>query len=342
MLKLWTVFVLTSVAAACSSSSESELSTANRPKGYQTICRNGENCVLQQKSSVAFGASGKFVYKSLEGKFLCVAETFGDDPFPEKRIKECSVPVRVKDLPALPPPVTVPPTADAGECIAGATIKDKTIDCAGQTIGLSCDADSESQPPVLTLINASVKNLRIAAGGGSDGIHCTGGNCTLENVVWEDICEDAATHKSNGGTMTIIGGSAFNSADGPGGKPDKVFQHNSRNSTTIITGGFTLKGQHGKLWRSCGDCKDNGGPRNLVIDDVVIEGDVSSGIAGANQNYGDRVSIRNLRIKHYSPGKPSICDEYVGVSKGHGSSRKLGEFFGTQACDVNVSDVFSF
>lgn len=342
MLKLWTVLAFTAVTVACSSSSDSELNAANRPKGYQTICRSGENCSLEQKSSVAFGATGKFVFRILEGSFLCDVETFGNDPLPGKKVKECSIPLQAKDAPRLPPSDPEPPSDDPSECRAGATIQNKSIDCGGKTIGLACDADSESQPPVLTLINASVKNLRIAADGGSDGIHCTGGNCTLENVVWEDICEDAATHKSNGGTLTIIGGSAFNSAVGPGGKPDKVFQHNSRNSTTVITGGFTLKGQHGKLWRSCGDCKDNGGPRNLVIDDVVIEGEVSAGVAGANQNYGDRVKIRNLRVKNYSPGHPSICDEYLGVSKGQGSSRKLGEFFGTQACDVKVTDVVSF
>lgn len=230
---------------------------------------------------------------------------------------------------------------NSNECVAGATIKNKTVDCGGKTIGLSCNADSESQPPVLTLINATVKNLRIAKNGGSDGIHCTAGNCTLENVVWEDICEDAASHKSDGGTLTVIGGSAYNDTTGPGGKPDKVFQHNSKNSTTLLTGGFTLLGQHGKLWRSCGDCSNNGGPRNLIIDNVKVNATVGS-IAGVNRNHGDKATIRNLQIKNYKMGSPKICEEWKGISKGEGSTQKYGEFWNTPNCNVSPSNVTAF
>ncbi|ABC27724.1 probable pectate lyase [Hahella chejuensis KCTC 2396] len=233
-------------------------------------------------------------------------------------------------------------SSSADECFAGAVIKNKSVDCGGRTIGLSCNKDSEHQPPVLTLINASVKNLRISANGGSDGIHCTSGDCTLENVVWEDVCEDAATHSSEGGTMTIIGGWAYNSNNGPGGKPDKIFQHNSRHSTTIIKGGFTVKGDNGKLWRSCGDCKNNGGPRHLVVEDVFIEGTLSSGLAGVNSNYNDTATIRNLKVKNYKAGKPKICVEYEGVKKGEGKSEKKGEFWNTASCQVDQSDVFSY
>jgi Pectate lyase len=348
MLKFWIPFALTAAISACSSASDSQLDAANRPQAYQTICKIGETCSLNRETLVAFGANGKFVYQTLNGSFLCTVETFGSDPIPAKKVKECSIPM-VRDAAPMPPSTptptpnpTPPPTNDNSECRAGATIRDKTVDCGGKTIGLSCDADSESQPPVLTLINASVKNLRIAANGGSDGIHCKGGDCTLENVVWEDICEDAATHKSEGGTLTIIGGSAYNDATGPGGKPDKIFQHNSKNSTTIVTGGFTVKGEHGKLWRSCGDCSNNGGPRRLVIDDVIIEGTITAGVAGANRNYGDQVQIRRLGIKNYQAGKTKICEEYTGVNKGQGSSSKLGEFFNSPTCDVSPSDIFGY
>ncbi len=172
-------------------------------------------------------------------------------------------------------------TANA-RCKAGATFENESIDCGGVTVGSSCASDDEGQKPVITLKNASVKNLRISASGGADGIHCSSGNCTIENVVWEDICEDAATN--NGKTMTVKGGMAFNSANGPGGKPDKVFQQNSKNSTTVLTGNFTLTGENGKLWRSCGDCTDNGGPRYLTISGVTVNGKIGS-IAGVNSNY---------------------------------------------------------
>lgn len=231
-------------------------------------------------------------------------------------------------------------TTAASECRAGATIQNKTVDCGGITIGLSCDSDSEKQKPVLTLINATVKNVRISKNGGSDGIHCESGNCTLENVIWEDVCEDAATN--NGKRMTIIGGVAYNSLNGLGGKPDKVFQHNSKNSTTEIKGNFTLTGEHGKLYRSCGDCTNNGGPRYLSINGVKINAKIGS-IAGVNGNYRDVATIRNLKIKDYKyssgKGKPSVCVEYKGIEKGQGSSSKIQERWNSDECNVSPSDV---
>ena len=229
-------------------------------------------------------------------------------------------------------------SGSSSECVAGATISGKTIDCGGKTLGLSCSGDSETQPPVLILKNATVKNLKISASGGSDGIHCTG-NCTMENVQWLDICEDAATNKSDGVTMTIKGGSAYNSSSsGAGGKPDKVFQHNSKNSTTVVGGGFTLTGDHGKLWRSCGNCTNNGGPRNVKIDGVNINASIGA-VVGVNRNYGDKATIRNLKIKNYKSGSPHVCDEYKGVEKGNGESTKYGEYWNTSNCDVSKSDV---
>ncbi len=225
----------------------------------------------------------------------------------------------------------------SSECYAGASLSNRFVDCGGKTIGLSCSGDSESQPAVLSLNNASIRNVKLAANGGSDGIHCNGGNCTLADVVWNDICEDAATNKSEGGTMTIVGGSAYNSTGGYGGTPDKIFQHNSKNSTTIISGGFMATGTHGKLWRSCGNCTNNGGPRNVLIYDVNINADIGS-IVGVNRNYGDVATIRNLRIKNYSQGSPHVCDEYQGVQKGS-SSTKYGEYWNTANCDVSTSDV---
>lgn len=228
----------------------------------------------------------------------------------------------------------------ASECYAGATLTNRYVDCGGKTIGLSCNGDSESQDAVLTLKNSSVRNVRIAANGGADGIHCDSGNCSLADVVWEDVCEDAATNKSEGGTMTIVGGSAYNSTGGYGGTPDKIFQHNSKNSTTIISGGFTAWGTNGKLWRSCGNCTNNGGPRNALIYDVWINGTIGS-IAGVNRNYGDVATIRDLHIQNYSSGSPKVCEEYQGVQKGSSSS-KYGEYWNTYNCDVSSSDVSAF
>ncbi|WP_246439117.1 pectate lyase [Teredinibacter franksiae] len=230
------------------------------------------------------------------------------------------------------------------ECVSGAVLEDGVYDCAGITLGASeqCTSDAEGQAPVITLKNATVKNLVIDGAAGGDGIHCSEGDCVAENVVWEEICEDAATLKSSGRTMTIIGGSAHNTVNGPGGKPDKVFQHNSKNSTFIVEGGFTLTGTHGKLWRSCGNCTGNGGPRDLIVDNVIIDADIGS-VAGANGNYGDTVTITNLAIKNYDSETPSVCVEYVGIDKSvGGDSSKIGKQWNTDVCNVDPSDISSF
>jgi pectate lyase len=231
----------------------------------------------------------------------------------------------------MPPP---PPAS----CVAGAVLTNVTVDCAYKVVGTSCAGGSESQQPIFTLNNATIKNVRINANA-ADGIHCASGNCRIENVVWEDVCEDAATNKSEGGTLTISGGSA-NAAE------DKTFQHNSKNSTTVIEN-FQTYGTIGKLWRSCGDCTNNGGPRYVKINNVTINGTISSTVVAVNRNYGDKATIRNLKVKGLTrptetTTKPRICEEWKGINKGEGSTVKYGAFFNTTYCDVSPSDVSSF
>ncbi|HEX5127638.1 MAG TPA: pectate lyase [Rhodocyclaceae bacterium] len=223
-------------------------------------------------------------------------------------------------------------------------ITNTTVDCGGITVGTDCGGDAEGQAPVFTLNNATIRNVHLAAGGAADGIHCVGGNCTLENVVWDDVCEDAATNLSEGGTMTVNGGSAASAND-------KVFQHNSKNSTTIIEN-FTVINGMGKLWRSCGDCTNNGGPRFATINNVTINGKVGDNVAGGNRNYGDKVTIRNIRVQGYVAPKPTgkdpnqsspkICVEYTGVTDHNGTSTSLGQVWNGAVCDVSQSDVTSF
>lgn len=246
-------------------------------------------------------------------------------------------------------------------CYAGAVVENATIDCGGITLGTSCPSDSDKQQPIITLKNATVKNLRIAASGGADGIHCVAGDCRLENIVWEDVCEDAASNLKQARSMSIVGGIANNVKNGYGGKPDKIFQHNSLNSSTIIEGGFIASGDNGKIWRSCGNCNKNGGPRNLLIKNAKVNGSIKA-IAGANRNYKDVVSIIKLRIKGYQYTPPvlgllmatdtssqykhdssasvPVCEEYEGVQKSDKKeSPKYGTAWGTATCNVKASSV---
>lgn len=231
-------------------------------------------------------------------------------------------------------------------CIGGATFENEFVDCGGARIGLSCNGNDEHQPAVLTLKNASVKNLIITADGGSDGINCIAGDCVLENVVWEDICEDAASLTHSGKSMTIRGGWAFNSLEGVGGKPDKIFQHNAgADSTFIITDGFTAKGVNGKLWKSCGNCKQNSGPRHLIVNNVRIEGKIHA-IAALNVNepYNDTATISNLSIENYRPKKTKICRTFFGTTREETTmdAESLGEAWNSKNCRVQQSDIISF
>lgn len=223
------------------------------------------------------------------------------------------------------------------------TIPAKTSrDYGFQRIGIVAQAascDDEGQKPVFILEDgATLKNVIIHGGlNGSDGVHCKG-NCTLENVHWEDVCEDAATMLGGAGkVMNVIGGSASHASD-------KVFQHNGKGSTVKVRD-FTTYGDIGRFWMSCGNCSSNGGPRYLDIDRVNITGRIwdsakktQSYAIRLNYNYGDKAKIRNLKVKNYTKGSPQICVQAVGVQPG-GKQTNTGEHFNTAYCDISPSDV---
>lgn len=223
-------------------------------------------------------------------------------------------------------------TASALSASATTTISG-TVDYSGATVGTSCDGQSESQQPVFVLKDgATIKNVVLKAGGAADGIHCLG-TCTLTNVKWADVCEDAATMKGGSGkTMYVNGGSAYSAAD-------KVFQHNGLGSTVKIYNGFY--GENiGKLYRSCGNCSTNGTARYVVIDNVKLS-TVNVAVAGINTNYGDKATITNLKIKGYKSGSPKVCVAYTGNNTG-AEPTSLGEKWNTSNCVVKTTDVTSY
>jgi hypothetical protein len=248
-------------------------------------------------------------------------------------------------------PMTIPtPTNGQGEIRSSTTVLKnaknggKDIwDFGNQRIGVNNTADCEDGEGQLTVFEVedgiTVRNLIIPAGlPAGNGIVCKG-NCNLEYVYWEDVCEDAATNSKDGATMRLNHVIALKATD-------KVFQHNAKGgSRTIIENSFVSG--FGKLWRSCGDCTDNGGPRHLTIDNVRVDG-VTTAVAGANQNYGDTVTIKSLFVKggyDAADDKPKICTEYLGVTDHNGESTKLGDGksqWNTATCKVTQSEVKSY
>ncbi|KAI1697693.1 pectate lyase domain-containing protein [Ditylenchus destructor] len=158
----------------------------------------------------------------------------------------------------------------------------------------------EGQPAVFRLADgATLKNVVIGKPG-ADGVHCMG-SCTLENVWWEDVGEDAATFKGDAkDTYKVIGGGAKNASD-------KVFQHNGGGTLTVSN--FQVE-TFGKLYRSCGNCKNNGPavPRKAFLDCIKATGPGMS-LAAVNANYGDSATLTNIQVQ----GKlDEVCATYEG------------------------------
>ncbi|OHW94839.1 pectate lyase [Colletotrichum incanum] len=162
---------------------------------------------------------------------------------------------------------------------------------------------------------ATLSNVIIGPGQ-AEGVHCKG-TCTLINVWHSDVCEDAITLKQESGTSTIIGGGAFKASD-------KVVQFNGRGTVTIRD--FYVE-DYGKLVRNCGNCKNNGGSRNIVIENIVaVDGGV---LCGINTNYGDTCTVKD---SCQNSGKS--CDRYQGNDTGDEPS-KLGSGPDGEFCTVS-------
>ncbi|HCS62798.1 MAG TPA: hypothetical protein DIW64_01180 [Cellvibrio sp.] len=337
---------------------------ANRPAGYVTICSEGKSCFVASATTVAFGRADKFTYKLLSGNFVCSEAVFG--PRIAGGVNECSISrttTSSSSAPAqsssskpvassVPSSVVSSVRSSSSSSVNNPTVggfypgcekptptetvqfTETRVVAAGEVFdglnkryNFTGGGQAEGQPPVFRVLEGGAVRNVIIGSLAADGIHCLG-NCTLDHVWWEDIGEDAATAMGPTGTiMNITCGSALNGSD-------KTFQFNGRGELHISR--FYVQSS-GKLARTCGDCTGNGGPRKLVINDVITR-DVST-IVGINSNFGDVATIRNLTLNNSGTSKTKICQVYKGVVKGSGSSSALGVEFDTPNCDVRPNDV---
>lgn len=165
--------------------------------------------------------------------------------------------------------------------------------CGGQNEGGDSDA------VFLVEEGGSISNVVIGADQ-SEGIHCLG-SCTLTNVWFEDVCEDAITIKQSSGTSTINGGGAK-------GADDKVVQHNG--AGTVAISNFCVQ-DFGKLYRSCGNCDDMF-ERHVTMSNINASG--GKLLAGINSNYGDTAVIDTDTVT--VDGVKSVCDTFEGNDNG--------------------------
>lgn len=171
------------------------------------------------------------------------------------------------------------------------------VSCTGQVEG-----DNEDAVFVLE-DGATLKNVII----GKDqieGVHCLG-SCTITNVWWSAVCEDALTLKGNG-DATVTGGGAT-------GAEDKVIQHNGLGTVTID--GFTVV-DFGKLYRSCGNCKVMG-KRDVVVKNVKAHN--GKLLVGINSNKGDVATITGT----CATSVKKICTKFEGTTPGN-EPKELG------------------
>jgi hypothetical protein len=165
---------------------------------------------------------------------------------------------------------------------------------------LGTGSQNEDQPPFFRLANgATLKNVILGAPS-ADGVHCEG-SCTLTNVWWEDVGEDAATLRGSSSSqiMTVECAGAKQAAD-------KVFQHNGP-GTMILRAVFVE--DFGKLYRSCGNCSQQFA-RHVRLEGVTARN--GSVLVGLNENYGDTAQFSNISVT----GSITICQRYVGNSSG--------------------------
>jgi pectate lyase len=136
-------------------------------------------------------------------------------------------------------PVTISGTKKVTDYDGGGALHEGTLeDCSS--------GDQSSTDPIIEVADGgSVKNVIFGKEIG-DGIHCVG-SCTIDNVWYPAICDDAITINKDGkaSKASTISNSGFK------GARDKIIQHNGGDSTLTISNVYAEVG--GKLYRSCGE-----------------------------------------------------------------------------------------
>uniref|UniRef100_A0AAV1TP88 Probable pectate lyase F n=1 Tax=Peronospora matthiolae TaxID=2874970 RepID=A0AAV1TP88_9STRA len=175
--------------------------------------------------------------------------------------------------------LSAPYTVKRGEVFDGKmkTFQRSNVKCRGQE-------ESGWQTAVFVIqAGGTLKNV-IVGTDQMEGVHCEHGDCLVQNVWWNDVCEDALSIKGGSASSVtrVIGGGARSAAD-------KVVQHNGYGSVFIE--GFYVQ-DFGKLYRSCSNCGNKG--VNINIKNVFA---VNGRVSILTENKGDHATVENIKIK---------------------------------------------
>ena len=201
------------------------------------------------------------------------------------------------------------PTANGSQAVSSTIAVSGTKDYGMKRLygtgDLGSGSQDEDQGPILELADGAVLKNVILGAPAADGVHCKG-SCTLQNVWWEDVGEDAATFKgkSSGSVYTVSGGGAKEASD-------KVFQFNG--AGTLNVSNFSVK-NFGTFVRSCGNCSTQY-KRTINLNTIEVNWKGSK-LAGINTNYGDSATLRNITIIGDGSKKIIPCQKYIGNDDG--------------------------
>ncbi|MBO3744945.1 pectate lyase [Streptosporangiaceae bacterium NEAU-GS5] len=268
---------------------------------YQVVNSNGGKCLNVKDSSTATGA--------LVQQNSCDSVTSKRWTFTPAGTVVTPTPTPTPTVTPTSNPLPGWPTATGQQAVTASIQVSGTFD--GHLVRyfgsgpLGSGGQDEGQDPIFNLANGAVLRNVIMGAPAADGIHCNG-TCTLQNVWWEDVGEDAATFRATSASQTML-------VDGGGARSasDKVFQHNGPGTMTIRN--FQVS-DFGKLYRSCGNCSTQFA-RHVIIQNVVatMPGKV---IAGINTNFGDTARFTQITIVNDAGRKMVVCDKYTGVTSG--------------------------
>ncbi|TMW64580.1 hypothetical protein Poli38472_011461 [Pythium oligandrum] len=192
-----------------------------------------------------------------------------------------------------------PKVIKTGEVFDGGmkTYERSNVKCAGGEGG-------KESAVFLVEPGATLKNVIIGKNQ-VEGVHCEKHDCTIENVWWTDVCEDALSIKGGSASSVskVIGGGA-RYAD------DKVIQQNGPGKVSVD--GFYAY-DFGKLYRSCGNCKTQYKRQVEFKNVLAVKPKVS--IATINTNLGDTATFTNVRVQS-TKSNPKVCAWSQGVTSG--------------------------
>ncbi|KAJ0160522.1 Pectate lyase H [Colletotrichum tanaceti] len=148
--------------------------------------------------------------------------------------------------------------------------------CNEQAEGTDADAVFNLMP------GSTIRNVIIGKHQ-AEGIHALG-DAWVENVWWEDVCEDALTSKGLNTQLRVVGGGAR-------GASDKIFQDNALGGKFTITGFYAQ--DFGNFYRSCGNCVLQA-KRTVNVTNVVAVNGTRMGAINANYNDEYHLSFAQL------------------------------------------------